>query len=93
MKINEEDFGGSMGDVFDLFNKLETEEDYKLFYKEYIKFVDNSVCKKEGLKWGDKKPYGKIIDIAHANLHYLLSRNREISDMRSDFARKVWWFL
>ncbi len=93
MRITKESFGRTIGDTMDLFESLETEQDYKDFYKVYFEIVEEVVIKEEGTKWGDTRPIGKTYERVASNLSYLLCRASEVSSMRTDFARKVWWFL
>lgn len=90
MEITKESFGKKLGDLIDLFNKLETEEDFKQFYKTYYQIIEETVCKEKNLDWGDRRPIGETYERLWSNLLYLLSEGNK---MRADYAHKIWWFL
>lgn len=90
MEIKKEDFGKSMGDVFDIFNKLEEIDDFKKFYKVYWQICQDAIVKEDNLQIGDKIPPGKVYKRVRDNLFYLLG---DISEMRANQAKLVWWFL
>jgi len=89
-KINREAFGETMGDMFKLFNKLETEEDFKEFYKIYWELTEEAIIKKREITFGEKRPIAETYHVVRDNLCYLLG---DVNKMRADYARKVWWFL
>ena len=80
----------TMGTIIDNFNKLEDEEDFKNFYLEYAKLVENKINEECKLQAGDTRKIELVRERLHSNLSYLLDRTTE---MRRDYARKIWWFL
>jgi len=80
----------TMGDVLDVFNSLELEEDFITFYKEYWKVVERTINKEQNINAGDKRTLGLIFERVRSNLYYLVS---ETTEMRKNYAYKVWWFI
>lgn len=90
MNITRDMFGTSMAEVIDLFNKMEVEEDFKEFYREYWQVVEDRVNKENHVLAGDNRRFGLVYETVRGNLTYLIGRT---SEMKANYARKVWWFL
>ena len=89
MKLTKDNFK-TMGECFDTFNKCETEEDLIEYYKAYWFVVEDAVCEEDKILPGSKRNFGKVFDRVRSNLLYMLG---DVSKMRRDYAKKVWWFL
>ncbi len=85
-----EDEEGTYGDIVDLFNKCETESDFKKFYLDYWKIVEKAINKENNISYGNKRRFDLIYDRVRSNLMHLLGDGNE---MRIKYAQKVWWFL
>ena len=80
----------TMGEIIDVFNKLDDEEDFKNFYLEYAKVIESTINEECKLKPGDNREVDLVRKRLHSNLNHLLG---DTSQMRKDYALKVWWFL
>lgn len=88
MKITEESFGESMGDVYELFLKCKTPKNFREFYLEYYQIIRSGLIKEKGLDF----PNTDIISILHSNIGMLFSYF-DPPDYHTVKAHKVWWFL
>lgn len=78
------------GDMLDAFNRLETAEDHKQFYLEYWRIVENKINEENKIKLGDERRFDLVYDRLRSNLCHMLG---DVSEMRRNYAYKVWWFL
>ena len=90
MELTKEMFGKTLGDVIDLFNKCQTEEEFKQFYLLYWDIVEEEINKEQKITIGDQRRFDLVYGRVRDNLIYLLG---SVNEMQSDYAKKVWWFL
>jgi len=81
---------GKLGDWIDKFEKCISEDDFKEFYKEYWVIVEDAIVEEENIKIGDTRPFAKTYERVRSNINYLIDKS---SEMRGDYAKKVFWFL
>lgn len=80
----------NLGDLGNVWDSLESEDDFKRFFLQYWGFLEETISKEKGIRPGDIRPFGETFSRINSNIHFLRDRG---SKMRSDFALKVYWFL
>jgi hypothetical protein len=89
--VEEKEYDNTLGGWIDRFDDCNNKEDFEKYYKDYWKACEKTICKENNILAGGIIPTEKVYKRVTENLKYLIEKM--ISPMRSDFVRKVWWFL